>query len=266
MNVVDYKLLTYDIDKIMMSALAVSGVIVVLFLMFSVLFFRGIIIPINSLIKKMKIIEKGDFNVHIKTEGKGEIYQLGKSFDRMVHEIKKLIAEKDLKEKERIKAEIEALQSQINPHFLSNTLNSIRLMAMIKKVDSIKNMTEAFMKLLMATFGKGGTFVPIKEELDNLGNYIYIMKVRYGDRFNVIFDVSEEIKDYCILKLILQPIVENSILHGINDMDKKGTIHIRGYLYEHNIKFEIEDNGRGMNLHEITRLLMVKMQKKQKPL
>ncbi|MHB8062569.1 MAG: sensor histidine kinase, partial [Ruminiclostridium sp.] len=162
-NLIDYKDLTKDIDRISRYLIIIFVLIIALFFIFSIQFFRNIIIPINNLIQKMKQVEKGDFNTHVDIKRDDEIFLLGKSFNRMVQEIKNLIKERDIIAREKSKAEIEVLQSQINPHFISNTLNSIRLMAMIAKVDSVKNMVEAFMKLLLASFSKTNKLIRIEE-------------------------------------------------------------------------------------------------------
>ena len=203
----------------------------------------------------MKNVEKGNFDETIEIKRNDELYQLGESFNTMVRQIKRLIIERDLKERQRNQAEIEVLQSQINPHFLSNTLNSIRLMAMIAKVDSIKDMTDALIKLVHASFAKQGKFIPIAEEIENLNSYLHIMKVRYGDKFDTYFEIEEGLEQYYVLRLILQPIVENSILHGVSELEKKGLIRIKGYKIEHDVFFEIEDNGVGMTQEQVERLL-----------
>ncbi|MCX7711884.1 MAG: sensor histidine kinase [Clostridia bacterium] len=254
-NLLSYGQLTREINKTLTYVIIISSFIIILFIAFSVLFFRGILNPMNSLVKNMKRVEKGDLNASADIGGDGEIQALGRAFNKMVLEIRNLIKERDLKERQRSKAEIEALQSQINPHFISNTLNSIRLMAMIAKVDSIKNITEAFMKLLTESFGKGGTMTTVEREIENLKNYVYIMKVRYGDKFDVEFNVSEDIKSCCILKLVLQPILENAITHGVSEIEEKGIISIKGCSDEGDIQFEILDNGHGMSEEQVERLL-----------
>jgi len=254
-SMIDYKELTQDVDRISAYAAVVIIVILLFFLGFSVYFFRDLILPIKNMINKMKNVEKGDFNTTIDIERNDELSDLGRSFNRMVQEIKKLIVEIDIKERERSKEEIEVLQSQINPHFLSNTLNSIRLMAMIAKVESIKNMTDAFIKLLSASFAKSGKLISIEEEIDNLNNYIYIMKIRYGDKFNCNINIDNDIKKMYVLRLILQPIVENSILHGISDMEDRGEIAVTGYKEDGDIIFKVKDNGVGMTKDQIDRLL-----------
>lgn len=254
-NLISYGELTREINKTLTYVILISSFIIILFILFSILFFRGILNPINSLIKSMKKVEKGDLDTNADIRGDGEIQSLGRAFDKMVLEIKNLMRERDFKERERSKAEIEALQSQINPHFISNTLGSIRLMAMIAKVDSIKNITEAFMKLLTESFGKGGTTTSIEREMENLKNYVYIMKVRYGDKFDVEFDIDANIMDCTILKLILQPILENAITHGVSEIEDKGNISVKGYKLGEDLQFEVADNGHGMSSEQIARLL-----------
>jgi two-component system sensor histidine kinase YesM len=254
-NLISYRALTRDIEKIWHYLVAVLILIILLFLVFTVFFFRDMIIPVNKLIKQMQLVERGNFNANIEVKGNHEIYRLGQSFNKMVYKINHLITERDLKERARSKAELEALKSQINPHFIYNTLNSIRLMAMIAKVDSITNMTNAFMKLLGASFSKDDALTSVRMEMEYLQNYIYIMKVRYGDKFDALFEIPENIMEAFILKLILQPILENAILHGVSGLEGKGSIRITGQRSQDDLLFEISDNGVGISPEQIKRLL-----------
>jgi sensor histidine kinase YesM len=246
-NFINYRSITNDVERIWRFLIIAFGLLILLFLGFTLLFFRQIILPLKSLSHQMQLVEQGNFHAQLAVKGNDEIAQLGESFNKMVAEINKLILERDLKERARSQAELEALKSQINPHFIANTLNSIRLMAMIAKVDSIKKMTEAFMKLLTATLGKDATMITVAEELENLQNYVYIMKVRYGAKFEVVFHIDEAVYQYHLLKLILQPIVENAILHGVSELeDRQGIIQIAGARLENELLFEVTDNGAGM--------------------
>lgn len=255
LNLVEYKTITKDVDRISRYVMGIVLILIMLFLGFSIFFFRDILIPINKLVKKMHKVEKGNFDENIDIKGNYEINVLGETFNKMVFEIKNLMIERDNKERERSKAEIEVLQSQINPHFISNTLNSIRLMAMMANMESISNMTGALIKLLQAAFGKSGKLIKVKEELDNLKDYIYIMKVRYGERFDVVFHINENVGDIYILRLMLQPIIENGILHGVNELEEKGLITIDGFLSDGDLIFEITDNGVGMTEEQIQKVL-----------
>ncbi|MCL6590599.1 MAG: sensor histidine kinase [Firmicutes bacterium] len=255
-NFINYRAITNDVERVWRFLTIAFGLLILLFLGFTLVFFRKIILPLRSLSHQMQLVEQGDFHAQIAVKGNDEIAQLGQSFNKMVAEINKLVLERDLKERARSQAELETLKSQINPHFIANTLNSIRLMAMIAKVDSIKKMTEAFMKLLTATLGKDATMITVAEELENLQNYVYIMKVRYGAKFEVEFHIDEAIRQYHLLKLVLQPIVENAILHGVSELeDRKGLIQITGARTENNLLFTVTDNGTGMSPELIRKML-----------
>ena len=128
-------------------------------------------------------------------------------------------------------------------------------MAMISKAENIRKVTDSFMKLLRATFRSKSTFITVREELEYLDNYTDIMKVRFGDNFNIVVNVQDNVKDLYIIKLILQPIVENAIIHGINDIDREKYITILGFLENGKLIFQVEDNGIGMTEDEIKNVL-----------
>jgi len=254
-NIHDYQVITHDIDKLWRYVTLIIVLLIGLFLAFSVLFFQKIIVPVNRLIRQMKLVEQGNFEAQIEVGGNDELHQLGESFNKMVYEIKNLMIERDIQEKARSKAELEALKSQINPHFIANTLNSIRLMAMIAKAGSIQKMIEAFIKLLTATLAKDEVTATIGEEMENLRNYIHIMKVRYGDKFEVIFNIEDDLRKTGILKMILQPILENAILHGMSETESKGMIKVNSSRIGDDVIFQIYDNGVGISPEQVRELL-----------
>jgi len=156
--------------------------------------------------------------------------------------------------------ELQAMQYQITPHFIINTINSIKIMAVISRQKNIEKMTEAFMRLLSAVLGKKGTESSTKEEIENIKHYIHIMKVRFGDKFIVEYDIQPEIEELRILSFLLQPIVENSIIHGFNEKEFGGKINIKGYCKkdgkENRLIFEVCDNGSGMTPQKARELLL----------
>jgi two-component system sensor histidine kinase YesM len=251
-NIVDYRELTKDTSNIMKTLLVIFVIFIILFIAYSKSFFRDIVLPIKQLINKMKGIKYEKFDETINVDSNlDEIVELESNYNTMLNDIKNLIEERDLKERERSKEEIKVLQAQINPHFIYNTLNVIKLMATISKVDNIKNVTDSFMKLLSATFKSEATLIKVEEELQYLDNYIEIMKVRFGDDFNIITNVDDDVKELYVIKLILQPIVENAIIHGISQIDGDKNIIVSGYLENEKLIFEVEDNGVGMTDDEI---------------
>ncbi|WP_051986281.1 cache domain-containing sensor histidine kinase [Clostridium amazonitimonense] len=201
--------------------------------------------PINELSGLMKKVESGEreVNFHIKTED--EIGQLGKSFNDMVKEINRLI--KEVYEKQYLvqESEFKSLKAQVNPHFLYNTLESIHWMAKLKDYEGVTDMVVSLGKLLRYSTNKNSDIVKVKEEIEQIKNYLKIQKIRYSDKFEVVINIEEEVYDKYMLRFLLQPIVENAITHGLEQKMGKGIIEIRGIIKNENICFEILDNGVG---------------------
>lgn len=244
-----------ELNVISRGAVIFLIIMLCLFAIFSAYFLRNIVIPIKNLILTMKIVEKGNFDTSIEVKSDDELYQLGNAFNGMVKKIQNLIEERNLKEKEKNEAEMEALQAQINPHFIANTLSTIRFMAMIAKVDNIKEMTEAFINIVTSSFNRNSRFHTIETEIRVLESYIYIMQVRYGNKFVVNFEASDEIKSYYVLKMLIQPLVENAIVHGLSDSDSEGKIDVRFKKENDCLLVEVEDNGVGIEEDRIQKIL-----------
>ena len=134
--------------------------------------------------------------------------------------------EREERERARMKAELAALRFQIDPHFVSNTLNSIRLMARAAKVDAIAEMTQSLMRVLADSYSTSGPMTTLEHEIANLSSYVGIMKVRFGETFDVAWCIGEETRQLLVLKMILQPIMENAILHGISPAGRRGSVSV----------------------------------------
>lgn len=210
--------------------------------------------PIFNLRKIMHEVEKGDFSKRFDARYNDEIGFLGKSFNSMIRQIKEYIEEIfDNYQKIREK-ELETLQMKINPHFLYNNLNTINWMAQDMGADNIEIFSRALANYYRLSLSKGNRIITIQEELEHLNNYIIIQKMRYQEYINFVYDIDESIKKYMIVKLTLQPIVENAIFHGIEGKDGEGEITIRGLRAGDTIVFEITDNGIGMSGEKLLEL------------
>lgn len=243
----EYDSLTGSIRKYARYAkIALLGLIL-LFFAYSGTFFRSIIRPLRKVILNMERVGQGNMNVQVKTEGLAELNHLCDAFNRMVEKIRLLTTQIEVKERQRAQAEIDSLQAQINPHFLSNTLNSIKMMAALVGADSIRKMTNALMSILTESFSSNGTLTSLDKEIANLEHYLYIMKVRFGDNFEMIFEIPGEIKALHLMKMLLQPILENAILHGIRSIDRKGDLKLAGWRQDQQLYLEVSDNGVGMS-------------------
>ena len=180
--------------------------------------------------------------------GSAEIRHLGYSVQKSYEQIETLMKEIIQQQTERRKSELDALQSQINPHFLYNTLESITWMIEAQRNKEAVVMISELAKLLRVSLSRGKTIISIGDELQHGRSYMNIQRVRYKERFKVEFLIDEEIKNYCIVKLVIQPLLENAIYYGVGNMDEDddGQILVRGEKKGEDIYISIEDNGMGM--------------------
>lgn len=204
--------------------------------------------PIKELRKMTASIAEGNLNVRIENKNIDEITSLGMSFNVMAAKLKELI-ENSIKEQENLKkSELKALQAQINPHFLYNTLDAIVWMSEANKSEQVIEIVRALSNFFRITLSKGKDWISVRDEIEHIRSYMIIQKIRYRDILDFSLDVDEAILDYEILKLSLQPIVENALYHGIKNRRSGGKILIKGTKVEQEktMLFEIIDNGIGM--------------------
>ncbi|MGI6777595.1 MAG: sensor histidine kinase [Acetivibrionales bacterium] len=202
--------------------------------------------PIVELNQKIKRVEKGDLSVAINTERKDELGELSASFNKMVAQIKNLINYKVEQQKKKSDMEFQILQAQINPHFLYNTLNTIKWLAVIQDVDNIGEMASAIINLLKYNISSPNKLVTLSEEIESIKNYVSIQKYRYGNNFSVEYIIDEKTVNLKMLKFILQPLVENSIFHGFKNYKYGGKIIIRSRVEDKFLIIEVIDNGCGI--------------------
>lgn len=211
--------------------------------------------PVNRLANKMKGIQAGELSKITNGPRDGEVATLYSSYNLMIDRINKEINNNYLSQIREKDAELRALQAQINPHFLYNTLDSINWLALKYKANDISKMVISLSDMLRLSLNKGKNILTIKEELRQVESYIELQKVRYSNCFDYKIEFDEEILDRKILKMLLQPIVENAIIHGFEDIEEGGFINIRVIDKKDSTYFEIENNGKLIDLDEInTRL------------
>jgi two-component system sensor histidine kinase YesM len=227
--------------------LAVSMVI-------SILLSQRISQPIKRLRRSMRAVEQGDFDVTADIRSSNEIGELGMDFNIMVGEIKKLLRRVTVEQEQKRKSELNALQMQINPHFLYNTLDSVIWMAEGGKQEEVIAMSSALARLFRLSISKGREIVDVASELEHVKNYLTIQKIRYKDRLDYHIDVDDDIKSCKIVKIILQPLVENAIYHGIKNNSAAGTVRISGRRTGKGMDLVVRDNGTGMDRESLERL------------
>ena len=247
--------LTAAYNQMAVIWVVVAGIVMFLFYLFSRFFLRSIIGPVHTMVEGLQELEAGNLDTHIEPAGHTEIRNMIHSFNRMVRHLKVSIAENEQIEKKKHEAEVRALQSQINPHFLVNTLNSIRFMAQVSRFEGIRRMAEALIKILSCSFRGNISFYTVKEELEVLDSYLYLMKIRYSNGFEVSYQIDEGCLEYRMPRLILQPVVENSVVHGLSEKeDDIGHLQVQVSQSKEFLIFTIADDGAGMTEDEIKNL------------
>lgn len=251
---INLRSLTQNVDRFMIYGIVALALIAGLFIWYNTLFFAQMVNPLKALAREMEMVAKGNFSARVERCEFLELDKLGDAFNLMVAEIDLLTSEIKAEQKERIKVEIEALRYQLNPHFLCNTLNSIRMMATITKNDAIQKMTQALMTITEDNLGRDDMVYPLSRELKNIDSYVYIMKVRYGDSFDFFKDIDSSLYGIGVPSMILQPIVENAIIHGLHGLSRPGSITVAASRTEGALRLEVSDNGFGMNSEQVERL------------
>ncbi len=211
--------------------------------------------PITKLNDSIREIEMGKAKPVIYIGGPSEIEHLGRTLRSSYDQIQQLMRDMVASQEEKRKSELDALQSQINPHFLYNTLDSIVWMIEGEKYDDAVFMITQLASLFRVSLSGGRTIITMEDEIRHASNYMNIQKVRFKDAFTISFDIDENIKNCCTVKLIVQPILENAVYYGVKDMED-GEIKVRGYLGDDgDIYIEVSDNGFGMSSAQTELLL-----------
>lgn len=226
--------------------LGVYAVIAVVAVICSVYFSRRFTRPVTQISNAMKEFEGGDFSSHLQLHTNTELDTIGNAFNNMVKNIEQLVQE--VKENERAlrKSELSSLMYQINPHFLYNTLDTIYMLARMNGEEVTMKMIQALSKFMKVSLSKGSDVIPVADELEHVKSYMEIQKIRNNDLFQYEISCEEHLKQVPVLKLILQPLVENAIKHGFAKIYEDGRIWIRVCQDQEELVFQIENNGEQM--------------------
>lgn len=246
-SMIPYDFINSDIHSLRKEMILIGVIFILVILIFSYFLYSSIKVPLYNLLDKMKTVSKGDLKVLVNDEYKDEIGIISNNFDSMLFRINELIEKSKQQEIEKRDLEIRMLQAQINPHFLFNTLNSLKWTALMNQDYTVSEGLSSLAELLRNTIIDKNELITIKKEVENIKNYVVIQKIRYGNSFEVKYDIEEDLLENKIIKFILQPIVENSIIHGIDENKENQWINIKITSEKENILIIIEDNGKGFN-------------------
>ena len=214
--------------------------------------------PIQELEKSVNAIEEGELDTEVYTGGSYEIRHLGRSIGEMAKQIKKLMQDIVTEHESKRKSEFDTLQSQINPHFLYNTLDIIVWMIENEQKQEAVKVVTALARFFRISLSKGKSIIPVRDELEHVRNYLTIQQMRFKNKFLYEIHAEEEVMDLACLKLMLQPLVENAIYHGMEFMDGDGEIRIEVCREGDELLLEIRDNGLGMTQEQVKNLLSEK--------
>jgi two-component system sensor histidine kinase YesM len=231
-----------------------------LILLIAVIILAGIISkeitkPIRLLKDSMGLVEQGEFaKASVEEIANNELGSLTNSFNEMTERIASLMKQNTIEQRERRKSEMRALQAQINPHFLYNTLDSIVWMSEANRNDEAIEMTSALAKLFRQAISDEKEEIFIREEKEYVKNYLTIQQMRYKDKLDYSIEIDPEIENFKIIKFVLQPLVENAIYHGLKYKKEKGHLEIKGYRVGDIAFIEVSDNGVGMTTETLSEI------------
>lgn len=211
--------------------------------------------PVQMLEKSVNAIEAGDLDTEVYMGGSYEIRHLGRSIGDMARQIKTLMEDIVTEHESKRKSEFDTLQSQINPHFLYNTLDIIVWMIENEQKQEAVNVVTALARFFRISLSKGKSIITVKDELEHVRNYLMIQQMRFKNKFVYTIEAQEDVLELASLKLMLQPLVENAIYHGMEFMDGDGEIEVKVYREAENLWFQISDNGLGMTSQQVDSLL-----------
>ncbi|WP_338595023.1 sensor histidine kinase [Paenibacillus sp. Y5S-9] len=213
----------------------------------SLWFSRSIAQPIFRLMSYMRRAETGNLRPGRWRDRADEIGMLGNSYNRMLAQIRQLISLNELRERQKRDAEMRSLQEHIKPHFLYNTLDTIHWMARKEGAEDVSGMVGALSRLFRIGLSKGQDYIPLHSELEHMTSYMQIQQTRYRDRLQYTLNIPEELQDLFVLKLLLQPLIENAIYHGIKGRRGPGHIRVEARLEHNRLLLTVQDNGAGMS-------------------
>jgi two-component system sensor histidine kinase YesM len=227
----------------------VAAVFLITFLTTNFLFAR-----LKVMVKMMKRIQNGEFEVRIADQGRDEIGQLAGSFNQMAENLEGVMLNLIEQETAHRDAEIRALQSQINPHFIFNTLESLRMECELRKEYDLAKVLTSLGSLFRYNIKWVNYLVPLREEIEHIKNYIVVMQIRFGDRVHFNINIDEALYNYLVIKMMLQPLVENCFYHAFQNLEGIWRIDINGKIEGENLDIEILDNGTGIDPDRLNRI------------
>lgn len=245
---------TRDIEKLKNAVILTTLLTACMAALLSVFTARSVTRPIRKLSQAMEEFGQGNFEINCEVEAEDEIGRLSHTFNQMVTDMNSMVNTVYEQKVMKQEAQMKSLQMQINPHFLYNTLDTINWLARIKHVDEIGDMVSALGSMMRYSL-ENKSFARIYEEVKNLNDYIEIQNYRYGDKMEAGIEIDESLMELYVPRLLIQPILENAIVHGIEEKLDKGHIAITAWQEEEDLYIQVEDDGVGMTEDAVSQIL-----------
>jgi two-component system sensor histidine kinase YesM len=253
--VVHFSYLYSESNELLRDVLVITLLALLFGFCVNVIIYWSIMTPVRQLVHGINSFKNGNLEISVDDNGSDELSELNRDFNEMIVNTNQLIANIKENEKQKRDLEIRALQAQINPHFFANALNMVSYVASLKKEENIVQMIKSILALLNGCMKNDNSLITVKEEIVFLENYFSLQKARLLGSFSVQYDVDPEIMNYLIPRFLLQPVVENALIHGIEPSGKAGIIVIKGTCSAGKLHFSVTDNGVGMDQDQINGLL-----------
>lgn len=249
-TILPYSYVTDSIHNIARNVLLIVAISVVFCLLVSHFIWKGISEPLTKMLTLVKEIPNLDLRLYPAEKHLNELDYLTDAHQQILTKMKTMAEQIKHVEREKRKAEIKMLQAQINPHFLFNTLDSLRFTALMSNVPTLSDGLSALSRILRNSIIKEDSYISIMDEVKNIQDYLTIQKIRYGETIDFITDVPENCKHYRIMKFLLQPIVENSVIHGLSE-ELTICIHLSVRTEKDFVYITLKDNGKGFDVSQI---------------
>ena len=264
-SVTPMKELSMDISQLRMFMVMICAITIFIIIFGNIFISYVVTDPIRKLEDSLYELERGSMDEEeIYIGGSHEIRHLGSTIKSMVRQMRRLTDDMVREQKEKRKSELDALQSQINPHFLYNTLDSVVWMIESGRTKDAISMVTALASLFRISLSKGNHIISIHDEIIHAENYLNIQKVRFKNKFTTVIDVDPAIENCATVKLIVQPLLENAIYYGVEHMDGEGEITVKGYEKDGDVYIDVSDNGMGIPEKTIETLLTKKTESRGK--
>ncbi len=253
-GIISYQVLLGDALRLRSTVILIILISLPLIFLASWLLTSRLYRNISELRKSMHEVGKGNLHVRSSVVSEDEIGEMAAVFNTMMDQIEDLLEQIKQTEKQKRESEFAILQSQIQPHFVYNTINSMKYYAHLKGVKEIEVVATAMVELLRAVLGQGDEFIPLSQEIHYIKQYLLIQRFKYQQEFETVWEIDEELLSHKIPKLLLQPIVENALIHGIANK-KDGNITVKAYKLDDGIHITVTDNGKGIQKEHLDKLV-----------